>query len=235
MTINLDTTGFDKTIGSLSKQLPYITMLALNNTAFAAQSDLKNIVKSSLKLTNQKMPNAFRVKKATKDNLEARTFVDEFSWQYKALVHHFEGGDRERKGTEKALQYAGVMGKDKILTPSGGIRINPSTYVRIMSFLKLNYKAGYAANLSQKSAARKRKDNTKYFIATKRDRKTSHLAEGIYARIGDGSSPQSILTISKKPAYDKRIDIDEVVQKTIDLKFNTFFNEAMIKAMKTSR
>lgn len=233
MTIAFDTKSFDKCIGSISKQLPYITMLALNNTAFEAQKDLKNIVKATLKLSNQKMPNAFRVKKSTKETLESRVFVDEHSWQYEALEPHFEGGDRERKGTEKALQYAGIMGKDKILTPSGGIKIKPSTYVRIMSYLKLNYKSGYTANLSQKSAKRKRKDNTQYFIATKRDNRTRHLSEGIYARLGD--SPQSLLTISDKPKYNKRIDIDEVVQQTINDKFDMFFNQAMMKAMKTAR
>lgn len=233
MTITLDTKAFDKGIAQLGKQLPYITMLALNNTAFEAQKDLKSAVKSKLKLSNQSMPNAFRVKKATKQTLEARVFVDEFSWQYRALVHHFEGGDRERKGTEKALQYAGVMGKDKILTPSGGIKIKPTTYVRIMSYLKLNYKAGYTANLSQKSSKRKRTDNTQYFIATKRDNRTRHLAEGIYARLGD--SPQSLLTISDKPTYTKRIDIDEIVQQTIKDKFDVFFNAATVKAMKTAR
>lgn len=217
------------------RQLPYITMLALNNTAFDAQKALKAEVNSKLDLKNKKLPNAFRVKKASKQNLTAQVFVDEFSWQGEALAPHFYGGDRERKGMEKALIYMGAMSKSQILTPSGGIKIRPSLYVEMMSYLKLNYKAGYSANRTKRSSKRKRKNTTKYFIATKGDKRTKHLAEGVYATRDGYDYPLSILTISDKPTYKKIFDLDTIVHKVIKNKFDGYFIAAFDRAMRTAR
>ena len=216
------------------RHLPYITMLAINNTAFDAQKKLKSEVNRKLDLKNKKLPNAFRVKKAKKTNLSAQVFVDEHSWQGEALAPHFFGGDRERKGMEKALIYMGAMSKSQILTPSGGIKIRPSLYVEIMSALKLNYKAGYSANRTVKSSKRKRKNTTKYFIATKRDKRTKHLAEGIYARREGYDYPISLLTISSKPHYKKIFDLDKIVGGVVRDRFDYHFSKAFDKAMKSA-
>ena len=65
MRIEVDTKKLEKNFKDLGRQLPYITMLALNDTAFDAQSSLKSVVKGGLRLKKQSVANAFKVKKAS--------------------------------------------------------------------------------------------------------------------------------------------------------------------------
>ena len=182
-----------------------------------------------------KAPNALRIKKATKANPIAEMYVDEWSWGYYALKSHYFGGDRHRKGMEKAMIALGYMHRNEILTPSPGVRINPSTYVQMMSQLKLNYKAGYSAN--ETVASRKKKRTTKtvlrFFIITGKSK--SPLAPGIYARMPDHDSPVCMLRISEKPTYKKRLDMEKTVSKVFKENGQRYLTEALDYAIKTAK
>ncbi len=226
----------EKMLTGYEKQLPYVTMLTLNDLAFDTMYMLKAEVKVKLNLRNNQIPNAFRVKKATKKKLEADVFIDDYKWQAKILKPHFYGGDRARKGTEKAMIYAGFMSPGEILTPSPGVRIQPSTYVQIMSFLKLNYKAGYDSNRNDRSK-RKNKTRAKFFIATKGNRRTAHLHPGIYARMDDGvrGKPIMILRIAKKPNYKKIFDIEKTALEVYKKSMKEYFIKNAKIAMRTAK
>lgn len=218
------------------KQLPYVTMLTLNDLAFDTMYMLKAEVKVKLNLKNQQIPNAFRVKKATKRRLEADVFIDDWKWQAKILKPHFFGGDRAKKGIEKAMIYGGFMSSSEILTPSPGVKIQSSTYVQIMSFLKLNYKAGYDANRNDRSK-RKNKSSTQFFIASKKSPKTKHLHPGIYARVVGGvkTKPIMIMRISKKPKYNKIFDIEKTALEVYRKNMKEYFIKNAKLAVRTAR
>lgn len=214
------------------KDMPYVMMLTANNLAFDALDSLKKEVRGNLRLRNQRMSNAWRISKATKSKQYAEIYVDEFSWQYKALAHHYRGGDRERKGMEKALIYMGLMYRNEILTPSPGVTIRPHVYVEMMSQLKLNQKAGFNANETKASRAKRermRGKGVRYFVVTGKSK--SPLAPGVYARIPGNDSPVCLLRISEKPNYRKRMDTEATVLKVYARRKDKHFSDAMTRAM----
>ena len=237
--------NFQKSLGKLSKQMDYALMLTLNDLVFDGMNSMKKEIRGKLNLKNKQTVNAFQIKKATKTNLVATLSVDDWKWQADVLKPHFYGGDRKRKGMEKAMSYAGVMSKSNILTPSPRTKIQSSTYVQMMSYLRLNYKAGYDANRNDKS--RRKKKNTKFFIATKSSKRTRHLHPGIYARMNGGdiykdvnksldeTTIVSMLRVAKKPYYRKRFDFRKTVGTAIARRAQKLFYQSMTKALRTAR
>jgi hypothetical protein len=214
------------------KQMPYAAMLATNNLAFASLNAHKDEVQGMFNWKS-KAPNVLRIKKATKSNPIAEMYVDEWSWGYYALKAHYFGGDRHRKGLEKAMIALGYMYKNEILTPSPGVRIKPSTYVQMMSQLKLNYKAGYSANETIASRKKKRKTPLRFFIITGKSK--SPMAPGIYARMPEHDKPVCMLRISEKPIYKKRLDMEKTVNKVFKEHGQKYLIEALDYAIKTSK
>ncbi len=216
------------------KQMPFAAMVATNNLAFAALNEHRDEVQGMFNWKS-KAPNALRIKKATKSNPIAEMYVDEWSWGYYALKSHYFGGDRHRKGLEKAMIHLGYMYKDEILTPSPGVRINPSTYVQIMAQLKLNYKAGYSAN--ETISSRKKKSSSKtplrFFIITGKSK--SPMAPGIYARMPEHDKPICMLRISEKPMYKKRLDMERTVNKVFKQNGQKYLMEALDYAISTAK
>ena len=146
MRLEVDTKQLEKNFKALGRQLPYITMLALNDTAFDSKKLIRLKTQKKLNINNQSVLNGFRVKKATKGNLVSQVFVPMTAWQYGVLAQHFAGGDRERKGLEDILRHMGAMTKAQILTPSGGTRITKSGYKRITNAIKQSYGSRYNPN-----------------------------------------------------------------------------------------
>jgi len=224
-------------LGDFEKtQLPYALRVASNNLAFEVLNTMKRDIGSKLHVGKKSIISSVRIKKATKTRNYAEVYVDEFSWQHKVLKHHFKGGDRDRKGLEKALIYWGYMYKWEILTPPPGVKIRPSTYVQILSQLKLDYKAGYNSNETKRSRLRKtadKKSRAKFFLITGKDK--SHLAPGVYARMPGHSSPISILRIAEKPTYKKKFDFEKTTQSVYDKHGDKMFSKALEYAMLTSK
>ncbi|WP_416768510.1 phage tail protein [Sulfurimonas sp. ST-25] len=225
--------GLDKLIKALTtverKDVPYITMTATNNLAFDAMGSIRDEIKGNLNVKKKQIPNALRVKKATKSKPYALLYADEWSWQYRVLVHHFVGGDRERKGMEKAMIYLGLMHRNEILTPSPGVTIRPSAYVQMMSQIKLFYKAGFNANETQASRAKGgRKTRARYFVITGRSK--SPLAPGVYARMPGHDKPICMLRISEKPTYRKRLDMEVTVRKVYARMGRKHLSDAVARA-----
>jgi hypothetical protein len=216
------------------KQMPYAAMVATNNLAFTALNAHRDEVQGMFNWKS-KAPNALKIKKANKSNPIAEMYVDEWSWGYYALKPHYLGGDRHRKGMEKAMIALGYMHRNEILTPSPGVRINPSIYVQMMSQLKLNYKAGYSANETVASRKKKRITKTvlRFFIITGKSK--SPLAPGIYARMPDHDSPVCMLRISEKPTYKKKLDMEKTVSKVFKENGQRYLTEALDYAIKTAK
>jgi len=216
------------------KQLPFAIILANNNIAFDYLNTQKKEVTGKLNW-RVKVPNAIKIKKATKQRPYAEVYVDEAVWGYYALEQHFHGGDRHRKGMEKAMIYLGHMYKNEILTPSPSVRIRPSTYVQMMSQLKLNYKAGYNSNETEKSRRRKSKTKTslRFFIITGKSK--SPLAPGVYARMKGISSPICMLRISEKPRYKKIFDMEKSLKKVYKRRGEKHLKKALDYAVTTAK
>ena len=220
--------------GLRDRDIPYIAETYLNNWSFDIKKDVEKRIPAELSINKKKLLSPVRVKKASKRKLISTVYIKEDSWQYRTLKHHFFGGDRDRKGLEKALIYNGFMSSDEILTPPPGVSIRPSTYVKMIAQLRVSYKSGYDANETKRSRKRKRKTKERYFVIGTYER--SHLHAGVYARMPDHDRPISILRIVKRPKYKKRLDnFEETVHKLQDTKSSKHLQDAMDWVLKKNK
>ena len=101
------------------KQIPFATMLALNDTAFAIHKTMKAQTKQKFKHASKHTQKAFRVEKAKKTHLTAVVFVDKKREDYFKL--QVDGGTRTPKNS--AIVIANKSNANDIQTfPSGNIK-----------------------------------------------------------------------------------------------------------------
>ncbi|MGA1846892.1 hypothetical protein [Deferribacter abyssi] len=194
---------------------------------------------------------AFRVEKASDTKLQGSIalrddslgkgsrFIDVYG-------HHFTGGERPEKRFELALQHFGIIGKHervvmgKYMPKDQYGNFSAGFYTKLMSYLRLHWKAGYAANMTdyRRSKVEKKKlvkygkgknapkymtyKGKAYFIITKHTlsrggRFKSHLHPGIYEKTGiHGFEIKPVLLFVSKAVYKKIFDIDELANRLID-------------------
>lgn len=103
--ITIDVRGLDSVQSKLAvlakNQIPYATMLALNNTAFACQKVSQNVLRSSFDRPTPLITGATRVEKATKENLTVKVLID--PKRRLVLSIHQTGGVRGQKGFERKI------------------------------------------------------------------------------------------------------------------------------------
>lgn len=100
------------------KQIPFATMLALNDTAFALHKTYKAQTKQKFTKPTNYTQKAFRVNKAKKNNLIATVFVDKKREDYMKL--QVDGGTRMPKNS--AIVVASTKNSSHIAKfPSGNI------------------------------------------------------------------------------------------------------------------
>jgi hypothetical protein len=216
------------------RQLPFAIMKATNDLAFDYWDKQKKEVAGQLSWKNAKAPNTIRILKATKQKPYADVFADESHWGYYALMQHFNGGDRHRKGLEKRMIAKGYMYKWEILTPSPGVKVPMGIYNQIIAQLKIDDEVGYLANETKRSKKRNiAKNKSRYFIITGKSK--SQLAPGIYARIPGAESPVCMLRISEKPEYIKKFDMETTLLKVYDRRGNEYFKKALDYAISTAK
>ncbi len=217
------------------RQLPFAIMKATNDLAFDYWDKQKKEVGGELSWKNAKAPNTIRILKATKQRPYAEIFVDESHWGYYALMQHFNGGDRHRKGLEKRMIKKGYMYKWEILTPSPGVTLPLGTYNEIIAQLKLDSEVGYLANETKRSKQKKSKSKTplRFFVITGKSK--SPLAPGVYARMPGSETPVCMLRISEKPNYKQRFDMETTLLKVYDRRGNEYFKKALDYAISTAK
>jgi hypothetical protein len=232
-----------------SKHIPAAELSALNKTAFKSMEMARQKVKT---FHGKDLTRAVRYKKATAQRRYAELYVDDyFPWKENALVTLERGGDRERKGTERAMIRAGYLKPYEILTPDDG-KVSGSAYNQIISQFQMNYKAGYDANETKASFARKKAKRkttaakNRYMIATSSgylyainpttglQKKKTGLAPGVYvSMIGIDFKPIRILKISRRPSYLKRWDFKSIINQVYAQNFERdFFVELTKRVIK---
>jgi len=235
------------------KQLPYISMLMVNNIAFDTMDSARKDVRHRFK--GKSLATAIRLKKATKSKLYAEVYVDDYvRWKENALSSLGLGGNRDRKSMERAMVKAGLMGRTEILIENG--KIEPWIYVQLMSVLQLNWKAGYSANQTKTSKKRKdtalkkaSKSEAKFFVVTSKKMaisrnlgkvisKRTGLAPGIYLRMNDNADKGQVFRIFKiasKANYKQQWNLEKILHKVYQRRGKDHFNKAYNIAMFSAR
>lgn len=164
-------------------QIPYATMVAINNTAFATQKASRARLETAFDKPTPLIKGATRVEKATKQTLTATVYID----PKRALIlqTHEEGGKRGHQALERFLVGKGWLPGSWRAVPGAGMPLdaygNPKRAEVVKVIAELN--AGISGIATS---------NRRCFVI--RPGQRSHLDPGIY-RIRSRSEGRAILPL----------------------------------------
>ena len=217
LSIDQDLKRFDRFLNNNRKQLPFATSLALNNTGFDMRNAFNKGTLSAFNKPTRFTQKAFLTTKSKKTNLIVHVFAKDKEGGDAARYLRFgvKGGARPAKGYERF--FSGL--------PNDG---TVNAYF-IPSQIKVDGFGNVTrANLKKVSAA---VQNNKAFIGTPRN---SSRPPGIYERDGDKLITRFV-SVSTKPTYTGRFNLQVIGDKVINRRFNQHFNKAMSKAIATAK
>jgi hypothetical protein len=234
-----------KKLSDVPKRVRLATVLGINWTAKQAHDDVVKAMPSIFDRPTPYTMRGFYVWRADKNNLqaklEARTFAGKGTPAYKYLSPEVYGGGRGLKGHERALRAAGILPGGMFTVPASGAprdsygNLPGSEYVRILSELRAFGEQGYTANITARSAARKKKAGRfrAYFAITPAQLGHGGLrgaqSPGVYRRTERGIKP--ILIFVRRPSYRKRFPFHEIAKRSVDANYEANFNRALMYQM----
>jgi hypothetical protein len=248
-----------KNMDDLAKrQVPYATAKALTKTAQDIKAEELREVQRTIDRPTPYAINSLRVDPATKNKLEATVRFKDKSDAGKGnpaanfMLPQAEGGKRNIKRFESALQRIGVLPQGMYIVPGEACPLDaygniPGSFiVQILSYFRAFGEQGYRANITDKRKAalakgskRKRTMGYEYFVSYGKGTWSGrqHLPAGIYKRVAfaRGNAIKPIMMFVKEPTYQKRFPFYEIAQKTTKKNIVSNFNEAMDEAIKTAK
>lgn len=226
-------------------RMPKITAIALTKTAMAVAEESKQVMQQIFDRPTPFILRSQWVKMATPTDLSAsvewksRAGKGVRSWDAatRTLHPHVEGGSRQYKNFEVALQRIGVLPNGYFAMPGAGADIDAygnmsrSQIIQILSYFKAFPEMGYYANITEKKKARLAKGSKRtgrrgfvYFVGRPGN---GRLPLGIYKRttFAFGSAVKPIMIFGRTPGYRKRWDIQSMSQKVVDRDFTKIFKQ----------
>lgn len=235
--ITLDIRGLESVQRQLrvlaDKQIPYATMLALNNTAFAVRQTSQDRLKSVFDRPTPLIIGATRVEKATKDNLTAKVLID--PKRRAVLATHEEGGQRGLQGLEKAMRGAGLLPSGYRVVPAKGLELNaygnpPATLVNAIK----KWLASGAYRISR---------NRRYFVIPVGS--TARLSPGIYLEASGSSGKgaggyrvrqqRGLFMLVREGVYSRRLRWAETVRAEAERLLPGEMAKAIERAIATAK
>ena len=246
MQVTIKIEGLDQVraqLGNMGKQANFAMSRALNTTAYAINTRLKQDMSATFKggATAYSL-RAFSVKRADKGNLTAEVALRQDApsggTSYaKALAHLFTGGERKFKKLEGWLRARRLLPTGLTVAPGAGMPLDSYGNMRRSTLTEmLGVLGAQRANLRvfRKTGAGKAQKAVGYFVVLPGDKTKKH--PGIYKRIETGtSSAITPMVLYVDPAnYRKFIDLDklgnEVAAKTLRLAFDAELTKALASA-----
>jgi hypothetical protein len=270
MEIRIQFKGLEEVVANMDdlakSQLPFAMKEAINKSTEDAHEAIKKQMLSSIAGGPTAWTlNSLYIKYATKTKL-----ASEFGYKDKNSIRvtttnkgqgtpaayymapNIEGGQRNLKGFELALQQYGILPKGMYVAPGAACPLDangniPHSFImQIISYFKASERwKGHLSNITDKRKAALAKGSKKsgfgyeYFASygpgTRSGRQ--HLPAGIYKRVSfsQGSAIKPIMMFTKSPSYQKRFPFFEVAQQTINATLMTRFDESMKEALLTAR
>lgn len=145
------------------------------------------------------------------------------------LIHQIDGGTRQSKRFERALQRIGVLPEGWLVVPGRAADLDqygnmkPSQIVQILSYFQAFGETGYRANSTADTRAKLQRGGRKrygiaYFAAIPGRARTAHLQPGIYLRQygGLGVALRPVVIFVKSARYTPRLDFYGIARRTFD-------------------
>ncbi|MFN3646250.1 MAG: hypothetical protein ACK4S2_07010 [Gemmobacter sp.] len=217
-----------------ARQLPYATMLALNDTAADALALIQRQMDVVFDRPTRFTKNAFHVWRATKDALVAEVKERPSVGPRHYLKVQERGGVRPQTGVEKLLStrlaYSGIIAA---VIPAARAKRdafgNWSSGERNQALSGLGAQRDRAANTTAASARRNRNRAT-FFVPDE-----GELSPGIWRRNTDGSIDKIALFTESMPSYKPRLGFYETAKAEAQEKFPAHFARRFAQAIATAR
>lgn len=237
------------------KQLPFATMLALNDAMFDTREAWKAAMPQVFDQPTPFTTNAVLYKKATKTNLVAEVYLrneaGDATSPSRYLIQQVEGGARREKPFEHLLRQAGILGADEFVIPARGFPLDAygnvpgGVMTAILSDLQASRDERDRSTPVSRVKRSRRKDVSKravYFetapgLSASQGRK-QHLPRAIFqrTRFGAGSAIRMVFVIVKgAPRYRTRFDALKLAQDAFSASFPVRFRARMAEALRTAR
>lgn len=223
------------------KQLPAATQWALNNTArkvkLAEQREMKRVLNSPKPFTT----NAFWIKWAKKNNLEAIVKIKDQVSKGNAAATYLSpviaGKARKHKGFERLLMARGQMPKGMYAVPSRTIKkdrygnVSTGMIQKILSGLGAQRKTRLNPLVGSKRSRKGRSTLGKYFSGIIGN------VHGIWdvKRLHEGGPALLFIFVRAAPKYSKQFDFEKVAKKISKAVFKREFDKSLRKALATAR
>jgi hypothetical protein len=240
------------------KQIPFATMLALNQTAKSAKEALTAQLKVTFDRPTPYTVNSLFVKPATKSKLVARVEHKDFLSKGKPpgeyLQPQIEGGLRKQKRSEVALGRLIGMPRG-YWTPGPGAQLDAygniknGDITKILSAVQALGEQGYLGNRTAASAKRKGKALEVYFVVPKNNPRG--MAPGVYQRFGRAVSTEGrgkkktliqqqgaivpVLFFHERVTYDAIYDMAGTVERITAAEFGKRFAASLDYALQTAK
>ncbi|WP_406870461.1 hypothetical protein ABEB22_12615 [Thioclava sp. 'Guangxiensis'] len=217
------------------EQVPYATMLALNETASDVLKHVQDRMDVVFDRPTKFTKNAFQVWRATKSNLSAAVQERPSVGSRHYLKRQETGGARGQTGVEKLL--AGRLAYDGLIAavlPASGAKLdsygNWSRGERNQVLSQLMAQRDSRSNQTDRSRKRKGSKRASYFVP-----KNGGLSPGVWRRDRSGEIAPVLTFVDAMPHYDKRLGFYDGAQEVFDARFAENFRVAFAKAMATRR
>lgn len=240
--ITLDVrTNISATVARLNRlqreQVPFAASVAINNTATDLQGALSDAARA--KLTAKPFTTgrgALFVQRSNKRHLTAVVGYKRIQARY--MRWQLAGGRRSSKGFEAALRSLGALPSGWVTVPGAGIRLDSYGNIprRVLKELigQLRTRRGTFQGRGKRMSLRA----PFVVMPGSRDKRSAHLAPGIWQRIddleGSGTIKPMILYVSGAD-YRSRIDLPKIAKETVRAKFGPHFHAALARAFATAR
>lgn len=220
-------------LGSMRQKVNFATVVALTQTAGDIKAALRQDMQSAFDRPTPYTLNSLRVNPATKQHPRADVWIKDDATKW--LLPQVQGGKRNLKRFEKALQARMLMPKGWYAVPAGGAKydaygnISKGVIMKLLSALKAaEITAGYSANRTAASAKRRKGKQEQYFSLVKPHGK---LKPGLYQRIGfaHGSAVKPVLLYVSSVTYRQRFDFYGKANTIANQRFKVNYEAAVGK------
>lgn len=248
LNVTVDSTGLKQAMAAAEKQARFAASKALNSTAFAVNSKIKDELQRRVQggATPYTL-RAFNVEKATKQNLVATVALRTDGpgggagggTPYdQALGHLFTGGVRRWKRVEGYLSAIGVMPQGLMAVPGKFCPLDARGNIPRAVFRAIT------ADLTQAGPSRRTRTGARqaakgsgavHFVAQPGN--PSKLHPGIYRRVlaSDGWKLQPVILFVQPGTWDRMVDLEKLAGDVVSKTFGPEFAKEFANAMATAR
>jgi hypothetical protein len=217
------------------EQIALATAKALTFTAERVQTAEKQEMQRVFDRPTQFTINSLYLRGATPFRLEAKVWFRDLRYKAHYLIPQIAGGDRNLKRFEKFLQSAGKLPVGMYAVPGAGARLDQygnmsrGQIVQVLSALRALPEAGYLANKTRRTGARRNRVTDLLFVG----RPHPGWPMGVWQRQGL-MRLKPILIFVRAPRYSKRFDFYGVANSVADREFPAILDRELKRANGTA-